>query len=318
MFSLTEAELDALFIDSVEEPVEQAQQQCTFSPFNTLPPELRNHSYSQYFIDYFTTNPAIKINAHGKIVKPSITYASEELQNETEGYFTTYLKEKANEKDLQIEAQIQEYSLLPLPKTLRLLSDALPLTYEDLSASTAITFHGYPSFQHLQSYITAYLADPSSYAVYWTARTITCKQAVHLDCYGTVTPFLNELGLDAIIDTFEHFHYLRTVKESEETGPIDFAQWSGNDGEWRYHAQRFLQNAALLEFGPSGVESTDDREIAKVVFEVVANWHAILAEELGEQGVKRAMKSALGVMRTRHVEMANVVWDFQCSLGGVA
>jgi hypothetical protein len=92
MSSLTESELDTLFFEEnkvrptklflsedSETPSAAVKLADTFSPFNTLPAELRNLVYSQYFSEYFASNPSIKINAHGEIVKPPIIYVSTEI-----------------------------------------------------------------------------------------------------------------------------------------------------------------------------------------------------------------------------------------------
>jgi hypothetical protein len=54
--------------------------------------------------------------------------------------------------------------------------------------------------------------------------------------------------------------------------------------------------------------------VGKEVFEVMANWHVILAQELGEEGVKRWMRGELDEVRVRHVDMASAIWDFQWRL----
>jgi hypothetical protein len=66
MSSLTEAEIDALFLEEEvpdtalslsedsEAPSAAVKLADTFSPFNTLPAELRDLVYSQYFSEYFT------------------------------------------------------------------------------------------------------------------------------------------------------------------------------------------------------------------------------------------------------------------------
>jgi hypothetical protein len=210
----------------------------TFSPFNTLPAELRNLVYSQYFSEYFTSNPSIKINAHGEIVKPPLTYVSTEIRKETDRYFTTHLTSHKN--DLSIAAQITDYNLLALPTRLLALSNALGTPYRTLFRHTHATFHGLPSFPNLQAYITKYLADPMLYPSY--EDTITTPLP---GFRGGVGPFTSEVSLNAVMTTWERFHYAR-----REGGAF---AWKGDSVKWRDAAQRFLEEAESLGLSPGRV-----------------------------------------------------------------
>jgi hypothetical protein len=313
-----EAEIDTMFLEEnevcsalfleedSETPLTAVKQPDPFSPFNTLPAELRNMVYSQYFAEYFASNPSIKINAHGEIVKPAITYVSTEIRNETDGYYTTYLT--SHKSNLSITAQISNYNLLSFPTRLVALSAQLNIPWRSLFHDMRTTCYGSPSFPNLQRYITACLEDPTPYLSHHD--TITTPLS---GCKGGVGPFTSEVSLDAVMRTWKRYHYACTEKHRVWRG-------RGNSVRWRYVAEEFLEEAKTLDLSPGRVgggssgDDHKDKAVAKVVFEVMANWHVILAEELAEKGVKRMMRGELDKARTRHHEMSDAVYEFQLKL----
>jgi hypothetical protein len=173
-----------------------------------------------------------------------LTYVSTEIRKETDRYFTTHLTSHKN--DLSIAAQITDYNLLALPTRLLALSNALGTPYRTWNTVP----HTLPphsrniprlaQFPNLQAYITEYLADPMLYPSY--EDTITTPLP---GFRGGVGPFTSEVSLNAVMTTWERFHYAR-----REGGAF---AWKGDSVKWRDAAQRFLEEAESLGLSPGRV-----------------------------------------------------------------
>jgi len=281
MSLITDAELDGLFFDGDEEFIDRPQPQ-TFPLFNSLSPELRNMVYEHYFTAYSSSNPAIKINSSGQLVKAPIIYTSQNIHLETQGYFHTYFQRSLQDSTSHIEAQILEYSPKPLQNTLCALSEQFSVPKEDLARRTKVTFIGGFSFANIMDWVDGHLANHIDTPIYAQLP----ETSASLPTFGAIDMFAGDLS---IVEAVRHRR-----------------KW-GYSSSWRYDAQELLDCAESLGFGLGRYEGKDVEGLSMQVFKVLAEWHHVLRHELGSN-TKRINAKRLAWLRTNHDDMGSTVY----------
>jgi hypothetical protein len=286
MSALTDTELDGLFFDGDEEFVDLPQSR-TFSLFNSLPPELRNMIYQHYFDAYSSSNPAIKINTSGQLIKAPLIYTCRNIHLETQGYFHTYFQRSIQDSTLHIEAQVLEYSPKPLQITLCALSEQFSVPKEDLARRTKVTFIGCFNFANIMDWVNGHLANHIDTPIYAQHQ----ETLASLPTFGAIDMFAGELS---IVEAVRHRR-----------------KW-GYSLSWRIDAQEVLDCAEYLGFGPGRYEGKDIEGLSIQVFKVMAEWHHVLRHELGSN-TKRMSAKRLAWLRTNHHDMGSAVyWHKLC------
>ncbi|KAF1847803.1 uncharacterized protein K460DRAFT_414474 [Cucurbitaria berberidis CBS 394.84] len=302
MSLLTDFELDSLFFD-IEEHVTSSSPSkppTTFHQFTELPPELRNEVYKQYFIEYSSTEPAIKINAQGALVIPPISGSSHQFRTETRGYFTSYLHNGIANSTLQFKAQVRNYDYKPLQARLCALSAELSVPKQHLANRTKVSFIGTFNFNNIVCWVDGYLAD-----------------SIETPIFGRVEPDLVTLpGLGAV----EMFSGSISLVEAIRRYRLEEIE-SQNSLFWRREALTFLEHASLIGYSTGMREwcglgeefnmNNTNEEISTRVFETMAHWHHLLGV-----GAKMKPGKQRSRMNTHGVDMANVMYAFWCGVMG--
>ncbi|KAL6704503.1 hypothetical protein ACN47E_008132 [Coniothyrium glycines] len=306
MSFLNDSELDALFSEdemvistSSSSPPPPPQPLTKFSVFASLPPEMRNTVYTDYFTTYYASNPNIKINAYGELILPPILHASRDMHTETQGYYYNAHVHAAlhSGKDFRIEAQIASYDFAPLHSRLHSLSRQFGVPVENLLARTRVSYGGDFNFANIMAWITQHLADP-----------VACPRlGQHEDRMPTL-PSFGAMGLFG--GSLSLLEAVRTYRQAIKEGGRLLLKWT-------VAAREFLANAEYLGFGegcPSGVKHN---ELSELVFRVLAIWHHTMRVNMSDRALGQARAGQLRELRQRHSDMANVVYAFWLGCGHV-